>query len=305
MKLSCKTILSFFYLDKVRSFKFVITHSLQQFHENDLFTPAAAMSYYALLTLFPALLVLLAIGDRFSLGDQLLFNIIAAYPGSQDFLHGTVTSLHNVGTGAIVSCAVIVLWASSWMFNTIERAVNRIWETTPRTLLRSRAISIGMIFVIGLLLTASVLFTSVLVALRRFASDLSPMTIEMTPQLVRIGGLFWQSILALGSLALTVTLFVLIYRFMPNLGVRLTEILPGAMLAGLLWELAKYLFAVSLHLFSYDQIYGSVGAVIAVLTWSYVSSLILLFGAQLTAVLTAEHRNPKLAFGHRKAFVVN
>jgi membrane protein len=53
--------------------------------------------------------------------------------------------------------------------------------------------------------------------------------------------------------------------------------------------LAKYLFAWSVNYFHYDQIYGSVGAVVAVLTWSYVSSLILLFGAQLTAVFHREH----------------
>lgn len=303
MKLSSKGILSLLHLDKVRSFKFIVTHSLHQFYENDLFTSAAAMSYYALVILFPALLTLLAIGDHFSLGDQLLFSIIAAYPGSQDFLRSTVTSLHDVGTGAILGCVLIVLWASSWIFNTLDRAVNRIWETTPRTLLHARIISIGMIFIIAILLTGSILFTSVLVALRRLAYEMSPVT--LTPELAHIGGLFWQLILALGSLALTVILFVLIYRFMPNLSVHITETLPGAIFAGLLWELAKYLFALSLHFFDYDQIYGSVGAVIAVLTWSYVSSLILLFGAQLTAVLTAEHRNPKLAFKVHKAIVVN
>ena len=53
--------------------------------------------------------------------------------------------------------------------------------------------------------------------------------------------------------------------------------------------MAKYVFAWSLDYFHYDQIYGSVGAVVAVLTWSYVSSLILLFGAQLTECFHREH----------------
>ena len=88
---------------------------------------------------------------------------------------------------------------------------------------------------------------------------------------------------------ITVALFVLIYRFMPKAAVTLRDTLPGAFLAGLLWEIAKYIFALSLHYFHYDQVYGSVGAVVAVLTWSYVSSLILLFGAQLTAVFHYEH----------------
>ena len=62
-----------------------------------------------------------------------------------------------------------------------------------------------------------------------------------------------------------------------------------ALIGALLWEGAKYGFAWSLSYFHYDQIYGSVGAVVAVLTWSYVSSLVLLFGAQLTGVFHREH----------------
>jgi membrane protein len=76
---------------------------------------------------------------------------------------------------------------------------------------------------------------------------------------------------------------------MPNARVTVRDTIPGAVLAGILWESAKYVFAWSLHYFHYDQIYGSVGAVVAVLTWGYVSSLILLFGAQLTEVFHREH----------------
>jgi membrane protein len=96
-------------------------------------------------------------------------------------------------------------------------------------------------------------------------------------------------VFAVASYLITVALFVLVYRFIPRTEVYLRDTLPGAFLGGLLWELAKYVFAWSLNLLHYDQIYGSVGAVVAVLTWSYVSSLILLFGAQLTAVFHREH----------------
>jgi membrane protein len=91
------------------------------------------------------------------------------------------------------------------------------------------------------------------------------------------------------SILVTIILFIIVYRFMPNARVSLRDTIPGAVIGGLLWEAAKYIFAWSLHFFHYDQIYGSVGAVVAVLTWGYVSSLILLFGAQLTAVFHREH----------------
>jgi len=171
----------------------------------------------------------------------------------------------------------------------IERAVNRIWNTIPRTFWHGRALTVGMVGLVGLLLAVSVVITSFLVALREMAERFSPRQIERYTLLASVGSAFWQVLFAVVSYLVTVVLFVLIYRFMPKAEVTLRDTLPGAFLAGLLWELAKYIFAASLGYFHYDQIYGSVGAVVAVLTWSYVSSLILLFGAQLTAVFHYEH----------------
>jgi membrane protein len=184
---------------------------------------------------------------------------------------------------------ILVLWAGSWVFAVIERAVNRIWGTVSRTFWHGRALTIGMVGLVGLLLSSSVLVTSALVALREVAVRLSPRQIARYQLLSSVGSGFWQVIFAAGSYLVTVALFVLVYRFMPRVEVSIRDTLPGAFLAGLLWELAKYVFAWSLGYFHYDQIYGSVGAVVAVLTWSYVSSLILLFGAQLTAVFHREH----------------
>jgi membrane protein len=155
--------------------------------------------------------------------------------------------------------------------------------------LHGRALTIGMVGMVGLLLSFSVLITSGLVAMREIAARFSPRQIARYTLLASVGSAFWQIVFAAGSYLITVALFVLIYRFMPRSEVTWRDTLPGAFLAGLLWELAKYIFAWSLNYFHYDQIYGSVGAVVAVLTWSYVSSLILLFGAQLTAVFHYEH----------------
>ncbi|HEY0003670.1 MAG TPA: YihY/virulence factor BrkB family protein [Pyrinomonadaceae bacterium] len=267
----------------------IIAHALHQFHEHDLFTSAAAMSYFGLLTLFPALLLMLALGNWLPAGKEMLTHIMQVYPGSGKFLRETIESLSDVGLGVIITCVVLVLWAGSWVFAVVERALNRIWGTTSRTFLHGRALTLGMIGIVGLLLAASVLVTSVLVSLQQLASRLSPRQLERMTWLAPLGSAFWQLIFAITSILITITLFVLVYRFMPNARVRLRETLPGAVLGGLLWETSKYVFAWSLHYFHYDEIYGSVGAVVAVLTWGYVSSLVLLFGAQMTAVFHYEH----------------
>lgn len=267
----------------------ILTHSIQQFHENDLFTSAAAMSYFGLLALFPALLLLLAISNQIGAAAELLNHAVDVYPGSRTFLRETIRSLASLGPGVIITCIVVVLWAGSWVFSVIERALNRIWGTTSRTFWHGRAVTIGMIGIIGLLLALSVIVTSLVVALREIAGRVSPRQMARYPILLFVGSVFWQGVFAALSFLVTVVLFVVIYRFLPKAEVTFRDTLPGAVLGGLLWELAKYIFAWSLNYFHYDQIYGSVGAVVAVLTWSYVSSLILLFGAQLTAVFHREH----------------
>lgn len=247
------------------------------------------MSYFGLLTLFPALLLMLAISNRITAATELITHAVDLYPGSRTFLRETLRSFSAVGTGVIISCFVVVLWAGSWVFSVIERALNRIWGTTSRAFWHGRALTIGMIGIIGLLLALSVMTTSFAVALRDMASSLSPRQLSQYPILVWASSVFWQGIYAAISFLVTVVLFVIIYRFMPKAEVTFRDTLPGAVLGGILWEIAKYIFAWSLSYFHYDQIYGSVGAVVAVLSWSYVSSLILLFGAQLTAVFHREH----------------
>jgi len=267
----------------------MLGHALHQFHENDLFTSSAAMSYFGLMALFPALLLMFALSNKLAAGSQLLTHAVDVYPGSSRFLRDTIEAFSDIGAGAIITCIILVFWAGSWVFAVIERALNRIWGATSRTFLHGRALTVGMVGLVGLLLAASVFVTSILVAMREMAGRFSPRQIERYTLLTSVGSAFWQILFAAVSYLVTVALFVLVYRFMPKANVTLRDTLPGAFVAGLLWEIAKYIFALSLHYFHYDQVYGSVGAVVAVLTWSYVSSLILLFGAQLTAVFHYEH----------------
>jgi membrane protein len=273
----------------------MLSHSLHQFHENDLFTSAAAMSYFGLMTLFPALLLLFALSNRLAAGTQMLAHVVQVYPGSSKFLHETVQSLSGISTGIIISCGLIVIWAGSWVFAVVERALNRIWGTMPRTFLHGRTLTLGMIGIVGLLLSVSVMVTSVLLYLQEIAGRLSPRQLENYRLLSSVGSVFWQIVFALVSLLVTFTLFAIVYRFMPNAHVAVRDVIPGAVIAGLLWEGAKYVFAWSLNYLDYNQIYGSVGAVVAVLVWGYVSSLVLLFGAQLTSVFHREHMEHPVA----------
>src|SRR5438132_8648857 len=194
----------------------MLADAVHQFHENDLFSSAAAMSYFGLMTLFPALLLLLALSNRIAAGNEMITHVVQVYPGSSKFLHDTIRSLAGIGTGVIITCAVVVLWAGSWVFAIAERALNRIWGTTHRTFFHGRLLTLGMIGIVGLLLSVSVLVTSVLVGLQEMAGRLSPRQLENYRLLSSVGSVFWQIVFALVSLLVTFTLFAIVYRFMPN-----------------------------------------------------------------------------------------
>src|SRR5690242_21460493 len=82
----------------------MLSHSLHQFHENDLFTSSAAMSYFGLMALFPALLLMLTLSNRITAATELLTHAVDVYPGSGKFLHDTIRAMSSVGTGAIITC---------------------------------------------------------------------------------------------------------------------------------------------------------------------------------------------------------
>ena len=113
--------------------------------------------------------------------------------------------------------------------------------------------------------------------------------VRLSEQLTVLTGYFWQSVFIAVSAAITVLLFTLLYKLLPNTKVTVKEALIGAVIAGILWEGAKFLFAYLLPFLHYDLLYGSIGIGVALLTWVYTSSLIMLFGAQFTALLHREH----------------
>src|SRR5260370_2431079 len=142
------------------------------------------------MTLFPAVGLLYAVSHRIAAGRQMLAHVVQVYPGSSKFLHETVQSLSGISTGIIISCGLLVMWAGSWVFAVVERALNRIWGTMPRTFLHGRALTLGMLGIVGLLVSVSVMVTSVLLALPEIAGPLSPRQLENYPLVPPVAAVF-------------------------------------------------------------------------------------------------------------------
>jgi membrane protein len=263
----------------------ILAQAVKSFFDNDLVTSSAAITYFGVLVFFPALLLGLSLTQRF-FGDWLYHDILlrlrAFMPGSYEFVERNLEAISQVSTGILIAAFSVLLWAGSWIFSIIERAMCRMWGTCPRSFWHGRLLTVGMIAAIGLVLMASLLATSGLIAVERVAERLP---VKAAASVAAVTSLAWQSVFGVLSLLLTSALFMLIYLVMPNEKVRVIEVVPGALIAGVLWEVAKYAFAWTIPYFHYDLLYGTIGAGVALLTWGYISTLIMFFGAQLTAVL--------------------
>ena len=239
---------------------------------------AAGVAYYAIFSMVPLLLGLLAILGLVlnspELQQQFLNFITANIPGSAGFMTSNVGQIVKwrgaLGIGAIVG----LLWLGRAVFAAMSRAINRAWGIhKDRPFYIAIPQQMAMTIILGSLLLLSTIASSVIQLLNNEmfgASHQEPM-VEL--------GFRYIALYVIPSI-ITLCTFLLIYRYVPNRKMRWSYIWPGALGAGTLFETAKILFLWYLETFAvYDQIYGSLTSVMVFLLWAYFSALILIFGA--------------------------
>ncbi len=272
-----KTLLSFTALRR----------AVQEFQRDDALGLAAQLAYYLILALFPFILFLVAVLDTFSDPEfartvlvylqQVLpsqaFEIIDGYVGQFLSNESSAPGLLSVGIlGAI--------WAASGAFSAIINALNKAYDVEEtRPYWKVKGIAILMTIGLSGLIVAGVLLLVVGPDIGKAIADL-----------FGLGGVFevaWNIArwpVALLFLVLTVAL---IYYFAPDAEQPFRWITPGGFIGVFLWILASLAFRLylSTDFNSYSATYGSIGAVIILLLYLYISSLAILFGAELNATL--------------------
>ena len=248
---------------------------------------AAAMAFFGLLSLFPIMLAAVAI-----LGKTLMNNheLLARFEQFMErFFPGDtrtiVLQIDNIAARANTTALGIVaiaslLWSGRAYFNTLAIVLNSIWPNTrPRSFWGSQLALSGIFLGAGalwLLSTGAVL----LLAAARAASA------QMPDYFINLHPMVWTFITRVVSWILTTAMFWTIYRFLPNIQTRQRERITwtAACFAGLAWEVAKFIYARFVGRLSHFQFtYGGLAGVVSTMMWIYVSSLILLAGAEAAA----------------------
>lgn len=274
--------------------------SIREFFDDNCTQMAAAISYYVLFSLFPLLIFLVAVLGLFLQNSQLQQDIIDAVldfiplkeeEGRAD-VEAAVRNVAGVGSSALGVFGLIgMAWSGSNMFGVIRRSINTAYDLEQhRPFIQQKLLDLAMVLGMGVFFLASISATTFLRTVRQFSSDIP--TLGDFAQRV---GIAWDLASYLIPFGLSFLAFTVMYWVVPATTVRLRDVWPGALVAAVLFEVGKVAFAFYLENFSnYDVVYGSLGAVAAFLFWVYISSLILLFGAEVASeyprVLRGEHR---------------
>jgi membrane protein len=250
---------------------------------------AAAVAYYTLFSVFPLTLLLIAMGSFFLDPQQAQEAALAALgailPGAADLVQTNIQQvLESRGTAGLIGIVGFV-WAASGVFGGLSRAINQAWDVEhPRPPWAERALAAGMVMLIALLFGLSLLSTAAFELATRLSSVLLGES-QVSP------GATVNLLSRLLPYLFTALLFSVLYGILPYARVAWAEVLPAALMAGFAWEVSKIGFAFYVSTFAvYNLVYGSLGAVIGLLVWSYLSAVIILLGAEFSVQYARRRR---------------
>jgi membrane protein len=244
---------------------------------DDISTLAAGIAYYALLSLFPLMLGMLAIFGLFlpseSVQDQLARLLSQYLPGSLAIFEGSIKDIVRWRSALGIVSLLGLLWSGSGVFSVTIKAINKAWNIRyehPFYIKKPR--ELGMLVVAGILFLLSLGTSTFLTYIGSFNLPFSGVIINIATAAI--------------ALFFSLLVFMLIQKISPTVLLSWRHIWPGAVLSTVLFEIAKTLFVLYLnHFNNYDKIYGPISSVIALLVWIYYSSFILLLGAEFNAIL--------------------
>ncbi len=263
---------------------------LTEFYRSDNLTFASSIAYYSLLSMFPFLLLVLAVLGRVTVGDRdasLLQLVARAVPGHLDFLFNQIQALSQIRLQVGVAGLLLALWGSMGIFGAITSAINHAWGVEKRpSFWKHKLVALTMLASAGVLLMVTLLLmSSIQVAQTYWFADV----------IDRMPGLAWLRGVAVRNAPLPMAMLMmgLMYYYVPNAKVRLRDVWWGAVIAGGLWRLAFGAFSWYIGDLSRFTVHGQVAAVAVFLVWIYLSAVIFLYGAEVSAAYARLANRPK------------
>jgi membrane protein len=243
---------------------------------------AASLSFFTMLSLAPLLLITLRViglilGPEAAAG-QLYFHLQQVVgPGAADVLQDVIAAAGEDDTGGTIATLVsigILVFSASYVFAELQDAMNTVWDVpTPEgwsvgRIIRNRLMSFGMVLSLAFLLLVAMVISSVLAAL--------------TGVFMKEPGRIAQVVNFFVALAGTSAVFAILFKFIPDVPIRWSDVWPGAVLTAVLFTFGQWLVGLYLGQATVVGLFGAAGSLVALLLWVYFSAMIFFFGAEFT-----------------------
>jgi membrane protein len=267
----------------------LIRDTVSGFIEHEDLSRGAAIAYYTIFSIAPLLIIVIAIAGLVFGHDAAQGAIVAQLRGligkqSAEILQSMIQSASQKTTGVLATVIGVgtLLVTSTGAFAEIQSALNAIWKASPSVgfsaLIRSRLMSLGLVFTLGFLMLVSLVVSAALTALGDYLSGLFP------------GAGFLMSLLNCTiSLLLISALFAAIYKILPDTPIAWRDVAVGSVATAILFTVGKSLIGLYIGSTSVASSYGAAGALLIILLWVYYSTQIFLLGAEYTRAYAQNH----------------
>ena len=262
----------------------IVRAFFERFIAVDVFTQAASLSFYALLSLAPLLILLLwLITSIYPSAEKPLVWQVNEYAGDAA-ANVAMTVLQNatqqstLGSKVSIWGTLLLLIGATAVFAQLQSAFNLIFRNPTQhtsgllALLKKRIFSLGMLITLGFLLLLSIVAMTTLQIAFTYLPILLPMAGHLT------------------SFAIYTVTFALLYRYLPDRVIGWRHAFLGAVMTAFLFAIGRYAIGVYIAKATPGSAYGSMGALVILLVWMYYASVILLIGAILTAVIDEHYK---------------
>ncbi|BDR65439.1 ribonuclease BN [Clostridium tetani] len=244
---------------------------------------ASQLSYSLLLSFFPFLIFLMTLLGFSSIDNEyVLLELKTMLPDSAyELVYNTVIEILGTRDSNLLSFSIIfTVWTSSTGFRAVIKGINKAYDEKEKR-------SLPKVFLISILSTLSLGFLIILTVLFLVFGQLIGLYLV---QKLKMGSLFyltWNIIRYIIILSSLVVIFALMYKFIPSRKLRWREVMPGAIFATVGWLFSSFIFSYYVNNFAnYSRIYGSIGAVIILMVWLYLTSIIIILGGELNAFIS-------------------
>ena len=274
--------------NKGKSIVSFLIYFIVKIKDDDIFALAAQLAYYLILSFFPFLIFLLTLIGLSELDSmEVLGGLRAILPSSTfKFVYTTIVEIVDTqNTGLLSASLLLIIWSASSAFRAVIKGINKAYGVKEkRSFIVRSIIAIICTFALAFLIIATLI-------LLVFGKLLGDLLVSYLPFPIIIYQL-WNLLRYLIIIAMMILIFAVMYRYTPSIRLTWREVFPGAVVCTVGWLIVSLIFSFYINNFSnYSKIYGSLGAIIILITWLYITSIILSLGGEVNSVMVIRKNN--------------